>query len=130
MIILKFCKFKINESDVKFAEGLFFFFFLTNGHNIQGPRSTQNRVFPKAVVVWALWVKGYCLWDYDWKTTVDPRLEDVEIIVVGKTSSWYSVKQSNSPWEKDLREQFTKEYELNEGGSPQCTQRGGHSWED
>lgn len=52
---------------------------------------------------------------------VDPRFEEVSILVVRKASSWESVPQSSDSWEKTVRMELCflpMEYKHYEDGSP------------
>lgn len=60
----------------------FFFFFYSEVHPVQGLEATQGR---------RLQSKRHSLWVNAVKIMVMPRLEQVKIIMKGKTSSWESV---------------------------------------
>lgn len=41
------------------------------------------------------------------KITINPRLEEIKIVMVGKAPSWDSVPQSNSSWEEANQVELT-----------------------
>lgn len=61
------------------------------------------------------------------KITVNPRLDEVKIVVVGKASFTHGIlfHETTLLGKKEFEWNFLqKEYEENEGSSPRCTRRG------
>lgn len=71
-------------------------------HPIQVSRAIQGRLLMNEVVVWAVGDYKDSLWIYVGMIAVNPRREDVKIVLVEKTTTWETVPQVGGFWEKNV----------------------------